>query len=232
MLFSSDPVATYINAKFEPVWESVRPVPVVTIDFGNGERITRTLHGNISTSVCDPTGRVLDVLPGLYSPGEYRRQLEQFALLHQYLAFNFGMPPFAERFVKYHRTQAELLAKAQPPAQLVFNRFAGVSKARVENPVKLVIGAKPEAIPTPKTDRTPVIGWDELAADTRVNETARRKQIHEQLAATGTVKPDRLVKWLYREVLHADLDDPTLGIGRLLDDTNPFAAEDRAAHRK
>ena len=70
MLFSSDPLAAYINATFKPVWESVRPVPVVTIDFGNGERITRTLHGNIATSVCDPAGRVLDVLPGLYAPAE------------------------------------------------------------------------------------------------------------------------------------------------------------------
>lgn len=232
MLFSSDPLAAYINTKFEPVWESVRPVPVVTIDFGNGERITRTLHGNIATSVCDPSGRVLDVLPGLYSPDEYRRQLEQFALLHQYLAFNFGAPPFAERFAKYHRTQAELLAKAQPPAKLEFNWLAGVSKARVENPVKLVIGAKPEAIPTPKAERTPVVGWEELATDTRVNETARRRQIHEKLSVAGAVKPDDLVKWLYREVLHADLDDPTLGIGKLLDDTNPFADEDRAARRK
>lgn len=232
MLFSSDPLAAYINANFEPVWVSVRPVPVVTIDFGNGEKITRTLHGNIATSVCDRSGRVLDVLPGLYSPTEYRRQLEQLALLHRYIAFNAGSPPPAERLAKYHRTQADLLTKSQPPAVLVFDRLAGVSKARVENPVKLVIGAKPEATPQPSKGDSPVIGWEELATDTRVNETVRRKQIHEKLATAVAAKPDDLVKWLYREVLHADLDDPTLGIGKLLDDANPFADEDRAARRQ
>jgi hypothetical protein len=32
-------------------------------------------------------------------------------------------------------------------------------------------------------------------------------------------------------VLAADLDDPTLGIGKLLDDRYPFAAEDAAARK-
>ena len=68
MLFSSNEVADYINAEFEPVWESVRPVPIVTIDFGNGHTVRRTLHGNIATYICGSDGSVYDVLPGISPP--------------------------------------------------------------------------------------------------------------------------------------------------------------------
>ena len=47
--------------------------------------------------------------------------------------------------------------------------------------------------------------------------------------ATGNgsvVAPGGITKWLYREVLHADLDDPYLGLGDLLFANYPFAAED------
>ena len=56
----------------------------MTIDFGNGHTVTRTLHGNVATYVCDADGIVYDVLPGIYTPAEYRRQFDQFRLLHRY----------------------------------------------------------------------------------------------------------------------------------------------------
>ena len=87
MLFSSAAIAEYVNAQFEPAWVSVRPVPIVTIDFGNGHTITRTLHGNIATSVCDAQGRVLDVLPGIYQPEEYLRQLHQLGIVEPQARF-------------------------------------------------------------------------------------------------------------------------------------------------
>ena len=75
MLFSSETVAKAIN-------KSVRPVPIVTIDFGNGHTITRTLHGNIATYLCNANGTVFDILPGIYEPTEYLKQLNQFTLLN------------------------------------------------------------------------------------------------------------------------------------------------------
>jgi hypothetical protein len=48
-------------------WQSLRPVPRVTIDFGGGRRITKTLTGNSAHLVLDPNGRVADALPGLFS---------------------------------------------------------------------------------------------------------------------------------------------------------------------
>ena len=89
MLFSSDTVANTINNAFEPVWESVRPVPIVTIDFGNGHAITRTLHGNIATYLCNAQGTVFDILPGIYEPTEYLNQLNQFSLLYRHARQQF-----------------------------------------------------------------------------------------------------------------------------------------------
>ena len=58
--------------------------------------------------------------------------------------------------------------------------------------------------------------------DTRLNESTRRRKIHLHLAKTGALPPTDLTKWLYREVLATDLDDPYLGLGKLLFETDPF----------
>ena len=39
--------------------------------------------------------------------------------------------------------------------------------------------------------------------------------------------PDKLTKWLYREVLHADLDDPYLGLGKALFENYPMFNKSR-----
>src|SRR5207253_6991786 len=61
-----------------------------------------------------------------------------------------------------------------------------------------------------------IADWDMLAADTWLNETERRRQIHQRLADAGPVRPEQIKIWLYREVLHADLEDPYLGLGDAL----------------
>ena len=43
MLFSNPEISAFIRKNFVAAWESVRPVPVVSIDFGNG----KTLDGDI-----------------------------------------------------------------------------------------------------------------------------------------------------------------------------------------
>ena len=70
-MFSREDVATYVNRNFEPAWEMVRPVPIITLDFGNGHTATRTLHGNVASYVCCNDGEVVDVLPGMYTPAVF-----------------------------------------------------------------------------------------------------------------------------------------------------------------
>ena len=83
MLFSDESVANVINLQFEPVWVSVRDVPLITIDFGNGKVIRRTLHGNVATYACTSEGFVLDALPGIYEPKTYIDRLRKLTLLYK-----------------------------------------------------------------------------------------------------------------------------------------------------
>jgi hypothetical protein len=75
VVFSDRRVARILNTRYACAWESVRPVPRVEIDFGNGHRLTRTLNGNVATYLCDSDGHVRDIIPGLASPGEVLRRL-------------------------------------------------------------------------------------------------------------------------------------------------------------
>ena len=72
----------------------------------------------------------------------------------------------------------------------------------------------------------------ELLLDSQVNEIIRRKQIHDYLAAREAVRPADMKRWLFKDVLRADLDDPLLGLGPVLGENYPFAEEDRRATAK
>jgi hypothetical protein len=239
-LFSQDRVAEFINANFEPAWESVRPVPLVRIDFGNGTLLTRTLHGNILTSVCTADGLVLDALPGIYAEDVYLDRLNQLCLLGRY-ARAASATQRAAKVWDYHRTQAAALAKNEPPQQFVERRkVVPITKRIVERPMEVVLeqptsgntgtapGARADARPSgPAAVGEEVSRWKELAEDTQLNETTRRRQIHELLADTGLVRPEKVTRPIYKDVLHADLDDPYLGLGKTLFETYPFAREDQ-----
>ena len=243
MLFSNDQVAGLINRSFEPAWEMVRPVPTIRIDFGNKTVITRTLHGNIATYVCTAEGDVLDILPGIYTPDAYRFCLNQFRLLAEYVRMGNRTPPRpGDRLKSYHDQSAAALARNERPPALVDT--AGVTKARVERPVVvLVSGQDDRRLPFPERSalaqahpegQAPTLDspqgladWKLLAEDTKQNEVLRRRQIHDMLAAAGSVRPEQVKKRLYKEVLHTDLDDPYLGLGSVLFANYPFAREDQ-----
>jgi hypothetical protein len=231
VLFSNPQVARFINRSFEPVWESVRPVPIVRIDFGAGPVITRTLHGNIATYICTAERQVLDVLPGIYAPAAYRDALDQLRIL----ATNLALQPAGQRdqwLRAYHEQSAQALKKGEAPARLVaMAKLPPVGKATIELPVELVIrggNAVPGAEEVPLKAAEDLASWQALAEDTRLNEKARRLLIHEKLTQSGVVEPGKVCKWLYKEVLHADLDDPYLGLGKVLSASDPFRNEARS----
>ena len=231
MLFSEPNVATFINHAFEPVWESVRPVPLIRIDFGNGKVITRTLHGNIATYVCTTDAQVLDVLPGIYTPQTYLDRLKQYTLLAHYVN-QAGKQSREASLRDYHRVQAQSLANYKLPLLLAAEP---VGKRAIENNIKRVfLAGRPIEPATRETHEKPALtssedlaNWKALAEDTRINETVRRWQIHEILAKSGLVRPEMVTKQLYKEVLHADLDDPYLGLGKLLFANYPFHDQSR-----
>jgi hypothetical protein len=66
MLYPNAQVNKLLRDRFVLHWESVRPVPVITVDMGDGRRIVRTITGNSIHYILDPQGRLIDGLPGLY----------------------------------------------------------------------------------------------------------------------------------------------------------------------
>lgn len=229
-MFSNPQLASFINETFEPTWQSVRKVPIITIDMGNGKRIKRTLNGNVASYVCDSVGSVIDVLPGLYSPEAYEDRLNQLRLLNAHIQSK-PKELRARTLVAYHEIQKERLKKGESPL-----RFSSNSKSLVPN-----IGLSPEEVdpnknwtrpldrmafiakPIPKQDLS---RWQMLTDDVRLNETINRRKIHERLADESCVaiSPSfsSLTHWIYRDVLHADLDDPYFGIGEILSKNYPF----------
>jgi hypothetical protein len=75
VLYANTAVSQALRERFVLHWQSVRPAPRVTIDFGDGRRIERTLTGNSIHYILDSSGRPLDALPGLYGPQAFLRAL-------------------------------------------------------------------------------------------------------------------------------------------------------------
>ncbi len=67
-LYSNAEVSQYLREHFILYWKSVRPVPRITIDMGDGRKIERTITGNSIHYILDCHGRPVDALPGLYGP--------------------------------------------------------------------------------------------------------------------------------------------------------------------
>ena len=100
-------------------WQSVRPVPKVTIDFGDSRKIQTTITGNSIHYILDSQGRVLDALPGLYGPGAFSRWLDRVQTVNKesvqlegearksYLA-NFHQKRSAEIMTNWKRDTAGL----------------------------------------------------------------------------------------------------------------------------
>ncbi|HUB67705.1 MAG TPA: hypothetical protein VL981_09500 [Candidatus Methylacidiphilales bacterium] len=78
-LYSNARISQMLRDKFILHWESVRPVPIVTIDFGDGRKLMRTITGNSIHYILDTNGRAVDALPGLYGAQTFLTELQSAA---------------------------------------------------------------------------------------------------------------------------------------------------------
>jgi hypothetical protein len=67
-LYPNQDISAILRERFVLHWQSVRPAPRVTIDFGDGRKMETTLTGNSIHYVLDSDGKVIDAIPGLYGP--------------------------------------------------------------------------------------------------------------------------------------------------------------------
>ncbi len=76
-LYANAAVSDELRRNWILHWESVRPAPKVTIDFGDGRTLVRTVAGNSLHYVLDADGKAHDVIPGLWGSGDFLRRLRE-----------------------------------------------------------------------------------------------------------------------------------------------------------
>ncbi len=144
-LYSNKEISDFLRTNFVLHWQSVRPVPRVTIDFGDGRKLERTLTGNSAHYVLASDGTPLDVLPGLYGPLAFRQWLTEMKLFHS----RYVAAPIENRAVllkAFHRNQEmEVLQRwDQDIARLGARRIELVS-SRINEAMNTMRDAKPAA---------------------------------------------------------------------------------------
>ncbi|QYO67194.1 hypothetical protein [Leptolyngbya sp. 7M] len=77
LLYADPKLSGFLKNNYVLHWSSVRPAPRITIDFGDGRKIERTVTGNSIHYILDEDGRIIDGLPGIYSPAAFLIYLEQ-----------------------------------------------------------------------------------------------------------------------------------------------------------
>lgn len=110
-LYANAEIAKLLRDKFILYWSSERPVPRVTIDFGDGRKLEGTTTGNSAHYLLDETGEVVDVLPGMYAPVAFKAELEKSLALANAVG-KLALPNRRAAIVKYHADALDTLDRA------------------------------------------------------------------------------------------------------------------------
>ena len=196
-LYANDAVSRVLRDDFILHWESVRPVPKVTIDFGDGRKLERTLTGNSIHYVLDAEGRPVDALPGLYGPAAFLHELQRSR--QAFVSLNAAKDE-ADRIAalrQYHQQRlAELesefasdvrkaglmtapsrdlppAADSAPPSAQIAARAAVAKSVAVERPVLRGMSRQPALLDSIATDPA----WSRIAQlhaeDARLDQSTR-----------------------------------------------------------
>ncbi len=179
-LYANREISRRLRDGFVLHWESVRPVPVITIDFGDGRSLVSTITGNSIHYVLDGEGRPIEALPGLCGPEAFGAWLTSASSLHDEL--REVDPSTAAWLLRRHHDasfrrvlaswRSDLGAAADSPGELSARVFAAVFPAAIEAaPVAvtksfierpMIQAMQPEAARLGAG--TPDEAWDDLAA--------------------------------------------------------------------
>ena len=115
MVYTDPSVAKLMRERFILHWHSIRPVPVITIDLGDGRTIKQTITGNSAHYLIDANGSVLDILPGLYSPSAFRAYLETWSGLTEADLPRYHRDRLRETGAEWRRLGLDKIVAAAPP---------------------------------------------------------------------------------------------------------------------
>ena len=110
VLYANKTVADVLRERFVLHWKSVRPAPRVTIDYGDGRKLERTLTGNSIHYILSSDGEVLDALPGLYGPQAFLSGIEQAETINKRIAGQ-SKETRENILARFHRDRVEAIGK-------------------------------------------------------------------------------------------------------------------------
>ena len=110
-LYANEQISKALRENYVLHWKSVRPVPKVTIDFGDGRKLERTLTGNSIHYILKPDGYLVESLPGLYGQKSFLQKIKVGVSLARRVA---AMSPEerGQALVAYHRERLTTLNEA------------------------------------------------------------------------------------------------------------------------
>lgn len=182
-LYPNAEISKFLRQNYILHWQTVRSAPKVTVDFGDGRKLERTITGNSIHYILDSTGRPVDAIPGLYGPQAFLKQLvEGKKLINLYngrpsaASYNFLRQYHAQRLASVEQQWNKDLTKlgiANPPrlvempasTNLPSAPVAGtiaVTKMAVEAP--MLRGMSPSTSnPAPLREITDQATWQRIA---------------------------------------------------------------------
>jgi hypothetical protein len=173
-------------------WQSLRPVPKVTIDFGDGRTLVRTITGNSLHAVLRSDGTPVDAILGLLSADAFVNALSR--------ALPIARASDSELAGRHREALAnppELPPiKVEPERVFDASRIA-MTKHMVESPILMQLRMLEK----------------NLATDTRTNELDLHPRLH-SLFADGTrfTDADAMVDWIYENLFLMPPNDPFMGL--------------------
>jgi hypothetical protein len=241
MLYSDPAIAELLRDRYVLHWSSVRPVPQVTIDMGDGRKIRQTITGNSVHYLLDANGDVLDALPGLVSPSVFRAQLEEWLTLDRSLlrTYHATRAESAARRALDHGIADIVVSRERRPSALSASRMTGTKSAtempalgqmslgaRVLLPAQwieigeaeiesVVFSAQSLELMRRKQRLTAEALRDlrrTVAIDTVINQYDLHRRIHEWFAMGEVRSLAALDERIYAELFLTPGDDPWLGL--------------------
>lgn len=243
-LYPQQEVRDLLSAKFVLHWQPVRSVPIITIDFGDGRKIQRTITGNSAHLILDPMGRPIDLLPGLYGAGEFVRELNAIGTLATALSGlndeefrNQRMAYHAQRLQQLEQSLKDDCAKANvtSPAALGTELDATVWSALAAQyfaesvPRATAAAAVASKVPaefanlrtmSKSVAETPMLRLvrnigNSISEDTVRNKYHLHARLHRWMSDVGApTDRDQLVQRAYAELFLTPLSDPWYGLSR------------------
>ncbi len=127
-LYPNAEISKFLRQNYILHWQTVRSAPKVTVDFGDGRKLERTITGNSIHYILDSAGRPVDAIPGLYGPQAFLKQLVE----GQKLINSYNSRPSAakESFLRQYHTQRLVSVEQQ------WNK--DLTKLGIANPPRLV----------------------------------------------------------------------------------------------